>query len=212
MANFASLRGPVGMNRVYVLAHPEATALASMDSAARTQEWLAGLKAGRTLATNGPLLGFTVEGQPPGAELPVPAGERQLKYSGFLRSIVPVDHLEIVMNGKVVHTVHLTGTRMSADFAGQLHVRGNGWLLVRAWNDAARAEIFDLYPYATTNAVFFRSSGTDTHCGSDAQFFLKWIDRLENVAAANEDYNTAEERAATLAQIRAARAVMLGRQ
>jgi dipeptidyl aminopeptidase/acylaminoacyl peptidase len=212
MANFASLRGPVGMNRVYVLAHPEVTAPAPADTAARTQAWLAGLKAGRTLATNGPLLGFTVEGEPPGAELAVPADERQLKYSGFLRSIVPVDHLEIVMNGKVVRTIHLTGTRASADFAGQVPVHGNGWLLVRAWNDAASPEIFDLYPYATTNAVFFRARGSDTHCGSDAQFFLKWIDRLENVAAANEDYNTAQERAATLAQIHAARAVMLGRQ
>jgi TolB protein len=125
---------------------------------------------------------------------------------------VPVDHLEVVMNGKVVRTIHLTGTRASADFAGAVPVRGNGWLLVRAWNDGASQQIFDLYPYATTNAVFFRTSGSDTHCGSDAQFFLKWIDRLENVAASNEDYNTAHERAATLAQIRAARAVMLGRQ
>lgn len=212
MANFASLRGPVGMNRVYVLAHPEATALVPADTAARMREWLAGLRAGRTLATNGPLLGFTVEGQPPGTELPVPAGETELKYSGFLRSIVPVDHLEIVMNGKVVHTIHLTGTRMSADFAGKVQVSGNGWLLVRAWNDAASPEVFDLYPYATTNAVSYHASNSAIHCGGDAQFFLTWIDRLENVAAANEDYNTAEERAATLAQIRAARAVMTGRR
>jgi len=212
MANFASLRGPVGMNRVYALTESARSATARTATAARTQQWLAGLRAGRTLATNGPLLGLTVEGQPPGADLPVPAGETGLQYKGFLRSIVPVDHLEIVMNGKVVRTIRLSGARMSADFAGKLPVRGNGWLLVRAWNAAASPQIFDLYPYATTNAVFFGASGAAIHCGSDAQFFLNWIDRLEAAAAANEDYNTAAEREATLGEIRAARAIMTERR
>ncbi len=49
MANFASLRGPVGLNRVYVEV-PEG----KLD----IEPWLASLKRGRTFATNGPLLGF----------------------------------------------------------------------------------------------------------------------------------------------------------
>ena len=212
MANFASLRGPVGMNRVYALTEPAQMGAASTDTTARRQEWLAGLHAGRTLATNGPLVGLTVEGQPPGADLPVPAGGTGLKYKGFLRSIVPMDHLEIVMNGKVVRTIRLTGTRMSADFEGKINVSGNGWLLVRAWNDAARPEIFDIYPYGTTNAFFFHADGATTHCGSDAQFFLTWIDRLEAAAAVHPDYNTAKEREATLGEIRAARAIMSERR
>jgi len=212
MANFASLRGPVGMNRVYAMTESAGTGVAHADTVARTREWLAGLHAGRTLATNGPLLGLTVAGHPPGAELPVPAGGAELKYQGFLRSIVPVDHLEVVMNGKVVRSIPLTGMRMSADFAGSVRVTGKGWLLVRAWNEEAHPEIFDLYPYATTNAVFFGAKEAASHCGSDAQFFLSWIDRLQAVAAANEDYNTAQEREATLGEIRTARAIMSERR
>jgi len=210
MANFASLRGPVGMNRVYALTQPSHPG--STDTVARTQEWLAGLHAGRTLATNGPLLGLTVEGQPPGADLSVPAGRTGIKYQGFLRSVVPMDHLELVMNGKVVRTIRLSGTRRSADFADTLPVTGSGWLLLRAWNDAASPEIFDLYPYATTNAFFFHAAGAATHCGADAEFFLKWIDRLEEAAAANGDYNTVQERDATLGEIGAARAIMTERR
>jgi hypothetical protein len=212
MANFASLRGPVGMNRVYVLAQPASMAAEGTDPAARRRRWLAGLRAGRTLATNGPLLGLSVEGQAPGAEVAVAAGASRLQYKGFLRSVVPVDHLELVMNGKVVRTIHLTGTHMSADFEGRLPVAGNGWLLVRAWNDAASPEIFDLYPYATTNAFFFRAPGTAVHCGSDAQYFLNWIDRLDTMATAHEGYNSAQEREATLNEIHAARAIMSARQ
>jgi Tol biopolymer transport system component len=211
MANFASLRGPVGMNRVYVLEERSGTAPAA-DTTARTRDWLAGLHAGRTVATNGPLLGLTVEGQPPGADIPVPAGKSALKYRGFLRSIVPMEHLEFVMNGKVVRTIRLTGMRRSADFAGTLPVSGSGWLLLRVWNDAASPEIFDLYPYATTNAFFFHAGAAAAHCAGDADFFLKWIDRLEEAAAATGDYNTAQERAATLGEIRAARAIMAARR
>lgn len=212
MANFASMRGPVGMNRVYALTDPASADGARTDASARRERWLAGLRAGRTLATNGPLLGLTVEGQPPGTELAVPAGETTLKYSGFLRSVVPVDHLELIVNGKVARTIRLTGTRTSADFAGRLAVARGGWLLVRAWNDAADPEIFDIYPYATTNAFFLRPPGAAIHCGDDAQFFLDWLGRLDAAASAHEGYNSAAERETTLSQIRAARAIMSERR
>jgi len=212
MANFASMRGPVGMNRVYVLTDPASTGNGRTDTVARTERWLAGLRAGRTLATNGPLLGLTVEGQPPGTEVAVPAGETTLKYKGFLRSVVPVDHLELIVSGKVARTIRLTGARTSADFEGRLPVTGGGWLLVRAWNDAAHPEIFDIYPYATTNAFFFRASGAAIHCGGDAQYFLNWIDRLDAAAAAHAGYNSAAERETTLSQIREARAIMTERR
>src|SRR5947199_8458223 len=60
MTNFASLRGPVGLNRVYVNVSPGPLKL---------DEWLKNLKAGKTFATNGPLLRFSLGGQPIGGEL-----------------------------------------------------------------------------------------------------------------------------------------------
>ena len=206
MANFASLRGPVGMNRVYALAEP-ADSLPT-----RTSNWLAALRAGRTMVTNGPLLGLSVEGQPPGSELAVKAPNADLHYKGFLRSIVPIDHLEIVMNGNVVRTIKLTGKRTTADFEGTLKATGNGWFLVRAWNTEATPEIFDLYPYATTNAFFFRTAGAETHCSKDADYFTAWLNRLESTAAAHTGYNTPKERETTLAEIRAARKIFAERR
>ena len=54
MANFASLRGPVGLNRVYAKV-PKGPL--------NIESWLSSLKQGHTFATNGPLLGFTLGGQ-----------------------------------------------------------------------------------------------------------------------------------------------------
>ena len=82
MTNYASLRGPVGMNRVYASSSPRTPAL----SASRKTGWLEALRAGRTMATNGPLLGLTVEGRPPGSEIQIIAHDKKLKYRGFMRS------------------------------------------------------------------------------------------------------------------------------
>lgn len=54
------LRGPVGLNRVY--AEVSAGPL-------QIEPWLAAIKAGRTFATNGPLLRFSLGGQPIGGEV-----------------------------------------------------------------------------------------------------------------------------------------------
>ena len=51
MADYASLRGPVGLTRVYA---------GIPKGASSPQPLLDGLKRGRTFATNGPLLGFTL--------------------------------------------------------------------------------------------------------------------------------------------------------
>jgi hypothetical protein len=72
--------------------------------------------------------------------------------------------------------------------------------------------VFDIYPYGTTNPVFFRAAGAAAHCGPDADFFLKWLGRLEAAASAHQGYNTAAERDATLREITAAAAVITQRR
>jgi WD40 repeat protein len=209
MTNYASLRGPVGMNRVYAMVDDAGD---SADLPARKSKWLEALRAGRTMATNGPLVGLTVEGKPPGSELVVSSRGGRLKYSGFMRSIVPVDHLELVMNGKVVQTLAMDHTRMQADFSGTIDAPDSGWLLVRAWNDNAHPLVLDIYPYGTTNAVFFRAPAAVTHCGPDADYFLAWLDRLESAASAHEGYNTGKERDLTLGEIKEAKEVFKQRR
>jgi Tol biopolymer transport system component len=93
MANYASLRGPVGMNRVYARVPA---------GEVKPEEWMAALKAGHSFATNGPLLGFTLGGAEIGDELKFAAAQQRVNFSLRLRSIVAVDHVELVCNGRVV--------------------------------------------------------------------------------------------------------------
>jgi len=121
-----------------------------------------------------------------------------------MRSIVPVDHLELVVNGEVVHAFELGADRTTFDGEGTVTLPPGGWILLRAWNDAAHPDILDLYPYATTNPVWIE--GEVVPDARDADYFVAWLDRTIAAADARTDWNTAEEERETLEYLRAARA------
>jgi len=207
MANYASLRGPVGLNRVYVMVEPGDDSLMG-----RRDRWLAALKAGRSMATNGPILDFQLAGEQPGGELKLPAGEHVLEFNGFMQSIVPVDHLEIVVNGEVVQHIELDATRQSTDISGQLKLDASSWVLLRAWNDGPSPDIFDRFPYATTNPVFVEVDGRPLRSEADADYFIDWIDRVYEQLSENKHYNDEREKQAVLTSIASARAVFENRR
>lgn len=205
MVNFASLRGPVGLNRVYVKVPA---------GPLNPDKWLNSLKQGRTFATNGPLLGFTLGGKNVGDELrlagPADGGKQEVRFHAWLRSIVPVDHLEVICNGKVMHEMKPSGYGTIADFDGTVPVTQSGWCLLRAGSDKAQDPILDIYPYATTSPIYVTVAGAPLRGQEDAAYFLAWIDRLEMAAKAHADYNTEAEKATVLGLIARARAVYEG--
>jgi TolB protein len=185
MANFASLRGPVGLNRVYV----------NIPTGPLTVDlWLDSLKRGRTFATNGPLLGFTLGGRQPGGELRVPAGENKIKFTAWLRSFVPVDHLQVVCNGDVVSDLKLKSDRDSAEVENTIPISRSGWCLLRAWSDKPELPVLDNYPYATTSPIYVNVSGSNPKPEKDAAYFVAWIDRLIQEVQSNQDWNTDTEK------------------
>ncbi len=197
MANYASLRGPVGMNRVFV------------HSGAKLEYrgWLAAIKAGRTFATNGPLLTFTLEGREVGDEVALPAGGRTLAAKVSLRSIVPVEKLEIVSNGVVVATVPLAVGGMRADATISLPVTKSAWYTLRAWSANAVEPVLDIYPFATTSPIYVIVDGVPIRSADDAKYFVAWIARVEVAAAAHGGWNDEKEKSEVLQRLAAAKAI-----
>src|SRR5437868_548800 len=178
MANFASLRGPVGLNRVYVNVPP---------GPLNHTFWLDGLKHGRSFATNGPLLGFALGDRRIGDELKLPAGENKVKLTAWMRSIVPIDHLQVICNGDVVRDLKLSGDRQSADINESLPISRSGWCVLRAWSDKSEYPVLDLYPYATTSPIYISVAGSNPSRKEDAGYFVAWIDRMIQAAKSNQD-------------------------
>jgi len=198
MANFASLRGPVGMNRVFVRIPG-----GLLDG----KTWLDALKKGRTFATNGPLLEFTLGEQQIGDELTFAGLQNAVAFTAKLRSIVPVDHLEVVCNGKVAQTLKLDATRTSSDVSGTLSEGESGWCVLRASSDQAEYPVLDNYVYATTSPIYVTVGGKARHAPEDAEYFAAWIDRVTEATAAYPDWNSTTEKAYVLGRLAEARKV-----
>ena len=203
MANFASLRGPVGLNRVY----------ASVPAGPlNIGNWLDALKRGRTFATNGPLLGFSLGGQQLGDELHLPTGENKVKFGVWLRSFVPIDHLQVICNGEVSRDLKLNGDGETADVEDTIPISRSGWCLLRAWSDKAEHPVLDLYPYATTSPIYVTVAGSKPKPTEDAAYFIAWIDRLIDAAKSNQDWNTEAEKNDVLGVLASARKIYVQMQ
>ena len=229
MANYASLRGPVGLNRIVL---PGSVRDAGSLAAA--------IKTGRGFVTNAPLLGLRIEGSAAGDEIRLDA-PRSVRFEAAVRSIARLDHVEILVNGKSVRSLHLADG-YNGDFTGEIPIASNGWIALRAYADGADPWIADLYPYGHTNPVWIevgrgsvglaqatgsavgahtkepsrarRSSGAEgggkpARSSEDARYFVAWLDRMIADAAARDDYNDEAERKATLDYLGAARAVFV---
>jgi TolB protein len=196
MANYASLRGPVGMNRVYV---PAAGALTR-------EAFLGQLKDGRGTATNGAFLQLEVGDARPGDTIQLAEGRHSLAYRSILSANFPVDHLEIVWNGEVVASLAPRKDRLAADVQGTLTVDESGWLLLRAWNDEPHPDVLDIYPWATTSPVYVQVGSAPRRSRDAATYFMRWIDRIQNATEKNPQYRSAPEREAVMRDLRRARA------
>jgi hypothetical protein len=181
MANHASLHGPVGMSRTYA-------ASGRLDHGA----WLAALRAGKTFATNGPLLELSIDGKGLGDILVLDAPAR-LTARAAMRSIVAVDHLELVGNGEVVAEIPLTEDRRRGEATVELEVNESGWYVLRAFTDGARYPILDNQVSATTSPIYVTVAGAPLRSRTDAEFFLKWIDKMEQASKGHPGYNSPRE-------------------
>src|SRR6185369_8565184 len=198
MTNYASLRGPVGLNRIFLRA------------ANRDPETLkAAIKSGHGFVTNGPLLGLLVNGKAPGETIALPAAGT-VTVDTTLRSIVPIADWEIVFNGKVIQRLTPRPDGTFGEATMTLPITTSGWLLVRAVNPQPNPLVQDLFPYATTNPVWIEIAGKSQTSPEDTAYFVRWIDCVIESAGARDDYNTEAEKKAVLDDLRRARAVYAG--
>jgi TolB protein len=184
------------MNRVYVRS----------GAPLEHRRWLAALKAGRSFVTNGPLIEMRVNRTEVGGEVRLPAGGDQVDVFVRLRSNVPVDHLELVQDGRVVAEVPLAADRRTASDSVQVRVDRSGWLLLRARGDKPAYPILDVFPYATTSPIYLTVGGLPPRSAEDARYFMSWIDRMRASVEAHRDWNSEAERRETLDLLARARA------
>ena len=193
--NFASLRGPPGLVRVY----------ARTDQDLEHRSFLQAIRDGRTFVTNGPLLGVgyraigtdTSAWYGIGDDIELTGGPHHLQIQLTLRSNVPVDHLEVIRNGEVTMSIPIQGG-VVVDTLVSLPVEESGWYLVRAYADQPREPILDLYPFASTSPTYVTVDRRPIRSVRDAAYFVKWMNRLLEATDSHLEWNTNDEREKTM--------------
>jgi hypothetical protein len=198
-ANYAApIRGMVGMDRVYtwVPARPF-----------NLEMWMDGFKRGRTFVTNGPLINFTLGKEMVGSELKLDAAESSVPFTARLRSVVPVDHLEVVCNGKVLESVLMDGGKVSADTNGTIPLKESGWCVLRAWSEKAEYPVMDHYAYATTSPIYVTIGTEKPRSPQDAKYFAAWIERTIEATEKYSDWNCRAEKDLVMKRLRGAKEI-----
>jgi hypothetical protein len=128
-------------------------------------------------------------------------------FTSWLRSFVPVDHLEVTCNGRVLRDLKLDGDRQTADVKETITISQTGWCVLRASTDQPEHPVLDDYIYATTSPIYVSVAGSVQKSSDDAAFFMSWIDRLVEATKANGNWNTTAERDSVLRTLDQARQV-----
>jgi len=150
---------PVGYNRVYV----------HCDGPFTWEKWWQGLREGRVVITNGPVMQPRVNGHVPGHVFRSGKGESlDLSISLNLSTREKIEYLEVVQNGNVVHEVRLDKWAEANGMLPPVRFTESGWLLVRAVTNNAKT-----YRCATSGP-FYVEIGEPRVSKSAAQFFYDW--------------------------------------
>jgi hypothetical protein len=115
----------LGVIRTYALLHP--------GEPLTYKTWIEAVRAGRTFVTTGPLLTFTVNDEPPGAVLDLPATAAPVRIHAEARSLTPFERLEVLANNRVVASAAAAGSPAQRTVEADVSMPQGGWLVARCW-------------------------------------------------------------------------------
>lgn len=138
----------IGATRVF--ARPEGAM--GMDA------FLDAVRRGRSFVSTGPMLDFKIAGRRPGEV--VGEGVRSVEWTLDAASPIPVESVEILVNGKVAwrgNSLRPGGVR---HYAGRIDLPAGGWVAARVHGGASAWPIQDSYPFAHTAPVWLGRVGS----------------------------------------------------
>ena len=189
---------PLGYGRTY----------AKINGPLSEASYLNAIRVGRTFATNGPMLILTANGLDSGEVIEYPMNsDEPIWIKAELRSIQPIDSLELLYNGKVVKRVRLEDEKpypTLRDSAGLgLKPLRSGWVVARAIFTSPDGHLRQ----AHTSPIYITVDGKPVASKTDAEYMIRWIDRLLEVSDKPGRYKSDDQRKQTQAIFKKARNV-----
>ncbi|MEX2302163.1 MAG: CehA/McbA family metallohydrolase [Bryobacterales bacterium] len=160
-------------------------------------EWVRAFKRGRSFASNGPMLSFTVNGKEAGEEIRLAKDAARVRVSARVRTQIPIERIEVVANGEVVASRDATRNRaaggdvvireaVGSDAAGvteivldeEIQLERSSWIALRAYGPWHRLVLNDLQTFAHTSPVYVVVDGQPIAARKDLRFYIDWVEKL----------------------------------
>jgi hypothetical protein len=135
--------------------------------------WGQAVRAGRTFATNGPLIDIEVEGTGVGEAIRMPAGGGTVHVRAHAQSAWPLGALEVVFNGRVVASTDADKGARELAMNERLNIPGTGWLAARCRGADGHVASFQV---AHTSPVYVQCGRTRAFDGPSAQHMLTLVE------------------------------------
>ncbi len=168
VSGFGQVKNFAGANRTYV----------QLDGEFSPEAWQQGLKAGRVIVTNGPMLRPLVNGEFPGHQfVSQDKSPIELEITLKLSTRDRVEYLEIVKNGRVVENVPLNQWVKANGRLPKITFEESGWMLIRAVANNEKT-----YRFASSAPYYVQIGDSQRVSKASAEFFLKWVyDRVKEI-------------------------------
>jgi hypothetical protein len=171
------------------------------DGPLTAESWLNGLRQGHTSFSTGPLVDFRINDHLPGDTLRLPAVGDTVSVEGNVWSTTPLSKVLLYSNGKVLKELPTSG-----HFAIQIHVSQSAWYSLYAEGPASRY-LDAAYAQAATNTIRVYVGNRSIRNRESAEYFIRWIDRLHQMAAEWPWWRSEAEKRHVFSQFDQARSV-----
>lgn len=142
------------------------------------RKWLEGLRAGRSFATNGPMIFLAVNGYPSGSEIHLETSRREVEVEARAICNYGLNHLDVLCNGGTVRRVEGKGGQREIAFSGRIQLGQSSWIAACARGEVAPQTFGGVYPwrlYAHTSPVYALLEGKPIKVASDLTSMADYV-------------------------------------
>jgi len=136
--------------------------------------WKEAVRSGRTFATYGPLMEFSVEGHPMGSRIELSSTGGTLNAEWQLATVtVPISQVELVVNGETKDVVNVPVEQREVHGSFSVHVDKSSWIALRV--RGGYADKHEMIA-AHSSPVMVKVDGTEFFAAADAMTILEQIE------------------------------------
>jgi hypothetical protein len=171
------------------------------------EKWIEGLRLGRSFVTNGPFVEIIANGTKRSGDTVLLTGPGKVKIQAKAWWQLALRRAELVQDGKVIATKEFPANGPPAvDWEQEVQFERSSWVALRC-SGPAHADNPGGEAFAHTSPIYVDVPGRPPLPRDEAEYFLKWIDRLDVALRERNRFPTPAQRAQALAQLESARAV-----